>query len=115
ASYPTSDLVKPDECGIDVRLFYDVFDCTRCASHATTQTCPRDTKYRLNISGTGIRDMLRHGILPPKEVVRPASARIAIQGVQPKGINNDGHGTLPVSKDVQSMFPYYTEHTRLGG
>lgn len=115
ASHSIFDEFKPEELGIDVRLFHEVFYCTRCASHATTQTCPHDTKYRLNISGTGIREMLRHGILPPKEVVRPESARIAIQGVQPKGINNDGHGTLPVSKVVQSMFPYYAEHTRLGG
>src|SRR5690625_712030 len=115
ASHSIFDEFKPEELGIDVRLFHEVFYCTRCASHATTQTCPHDTKYRLNISGTGIREMLRHGILPPKEVVRPESARIAIQGVQPKGINDDGNATLPVGKVVQSMFPYYLEHSRLGG
>src|SRR5690554_2764755 len=115
ASHTIFDEFSPQELGIDVRLFHEVFYCTRCASHATSQTCPHDIRYRMNISGTGIREMLRHGILPPKEVVRPESARIAIQGVQPKGIHTDGDGTLPVGKVVQSMFPYYASHTRLGG
>lgn len=115
ASHSIFDEFPPEELGIDVRLFHEVFYCTRCASHATTQTCPHDIKYRMNISGTGIREMLRHGILPPKEVVRPESARIAIQGVQPKGVSPDGHATLPVGKVVQSMYPYYSGHTRLGG
>lgn len=115
ASHSVFDQFTPDELGIDVRLFHEVFYCTRCASHGTTETCPHDTRYRLNISGTGIREMLRHGILPPKEVVRPESARIAIQGIQPKGVDAEGESTLPVSKTIQSMFPFYTEHTRLGG
>lgn len=115
ASHSVFDEFSPREMGIDVRLFHEVFYCTRCASHATTQSCPHDERYRLNISGTGIREMLRHGILPPKEVVRPESARIAIQGIQPKGVDEDGEGTLPVSKTIQSMFPFYNEYARLGG
>lgn len=115
ASHSIFDQYEPDELGIDIRLFHEVFYCSRCASHGTTQTCPHDERYRLNISGTGVREMLRHGILPPKEVVRPESARIAMQGVQPKGVDEHGHGTLPVGKTIQSMFPYYTGYTRLGG
>lgn len=115
ASHSIFDEFPPEELGIDVRLFHEIFYCTRCASHASTQTCPHDESYRLNISGTGIREMLRHGILPPKEVVRPESALIAIQGVQPKGVGACGNATLPVGKVVQSMFPHYSGHTRLGG
>jgi sulfate adenylyltransferase len=115
ASHSVFDEFSPHELGIDVRLFHEVFYCTRCSSHATTQSCPHDERYRLNISGTGIREMLRHGILPPKEVVRPESARIAIQGIQPKGVDDSGVGTLPVGKTIQSMFPFYSEYTRLGG
>lgn len=115
ASHTIFDQFTARELGIDVRLFHEVFYCTRCNAHATSQTCPHDVRYRLNISGTGIREMLRYGILPPKEVVRPESARIAIQGIQPKGVAEDGEGTLPISKTIQSMFPYYTEYTRLGG
>src|SRR5690625_7345283 len=73
ASHTIFDEFSPEELGIDVRLFFEVFYCTRCDSPATQQTCPHDEKYRLNISGTGIREMLRHGIMPPKEIVRPES------------------------------------------
>lgn len=115
ASHSIFDQYPAEELGIDIRLFHEVFYCTRCASHASEQTCPHDERYRLNISGTSIREMLRHGILPAKEVVRPEAARIAIQGVQPKGLDETGEGTLPVSKVVQGMYPYYRAYTRLGG
>ena len=73
------------------------------------------SQYRINISGTGIREMLRHGIMPPKEIVRPESARIAIQGVQPKGLDEFENAITPVGKTIKSMFPFYLERTRLGG
>ena len=115
ASHSIFDQFSPEELGIDVRLFHEVFYCTRCASHASTQTCSHDERYRLNISGTGIREMLRHGIMPPKEVVRPESAISGIQGVQPKGVDENDQGTLPIAKVIKSMFPFYTKYTRLGG
>jgi sulfate adenylyltransferase len=98
-----------------VRLFHEVFYCTRCACHATSETCPHDDRFRLTISGTGIREMLRHGIMPPKEICRPESILPAMQGVQPKGLCEEGEAIQPVSKVIQSMFPYYTQYTRLGG
>src|SRR5690625_4221919 len=107
-----------EELGIDVRLFHEVSYDTRAATHATSQTVadPDDVRFRLNISGTGIRELLRYGYLPPKEIVRPESALAAIQGIQPKGIGDDGHATInPVGKVIKSMFPFYLEYTRLGG
>src|SRR5690606_10887390 len=73
AAHHIFDEFTPEELGIDIRLFYEVFYCTRCNSLATKKTCPHDVTYRINISGTGIREMLRHGLLPPKEIVRPES------------------------------------------
>src|SRR5699024_4045662 len=99
----------------DVRLFYEVFYCTRCDSLGTEQTCPHDERYRINISGTGIREMLRHGILPPKEIVHPESARIAIQGIQPKGFDAHNESIGPVRNTIKSIFPFYVQATRLGG
>src|SRR5699024_801249 len=98
ASHSIFDEFKPEELGIEVRLFHEVFYCSRCASHATTETCPHDEQYRLIISGTGIREMLRHGVLPPKEVVRPESAYVAIQGIQPKGADAEGQTIGTVGK-----------------
>jgi len=36
-----------------------------------------------------VRELLRYGVLPPKEIVRPESARIAMQGIQPKGVDEN--------------------------
>src|SRR5690625_248571 len=115
ASHTVFDEFNPEELGIDVRLFYEVFYCTRCDSLGTQQTCPHDERYRINISGTGIREMLRHGILPPKEVVRPDSALAGIQGVQPKGVDENKEAILSVGSVVKSMFPFYLKYNRLGG
>jgi len=109
------DEFTPEELGIDVRLFHEVFYCTRCDAPASSQACPHDNRYRINISGTGIRELLRHGILPPKEIVRPESARIAIQGIQPKGVDENGEAVLNVGSIINKIFPYYTTATRLGG
>lgn len=115
ASHTIFDEFTPEELGIDIRLFHEVFYCTRCDSLATSQTCPHDVKYRINISGTGIRELLRYGVLPPKEIVRPESARIAMQGVQPKGVDENDEAISPVGKTIKSIFPYYLTRSRIGG
>src|SRR5699024_6015595 len=114
ASHTVFDEFTPEELGIDIRLFHEVFHCTRCDSLATTQSCPHEKRYHINISGTSIREMLRHGMLPTKEIVRPESARIAIQGIQTKGTDDNDEATLPVGKTVNSTFPYYKDHVGLG-
>ncbi|MCF3943661.1 sulfate adenylyltransferase [Oceanobacillus alkalisoli] len=115
AAHTIFDTFKPEELGIDIRLFQEVFYCTRCDSAATEHTCPHEGKYRINISGTGIRELLRYGVLPPKEIVRPESARIAMQGIQPKGMDENQMAINPVGKTIKSIFPFYLKHERLGG
>jgi len=115
ASHTVFNTFTKEELGIDIRLFHEVFYCTRCASLATEQTCPHAGRYRIQISGTGIREMLRYGVLPPKEIVRPESARIAMQGVQPKGVAEDGMAISPVGKTIKSIFPYYLDYKGVGG
>ena len=115
ASHTVFDEFTPEELGIDIRLFHEVFYCTRCDSLGTNQTCPHDERYRINISGTGIRELLRYGFLPPKEIIRPESARIAMQGVQPKGTDENNQAVSPVGKTVKSIFPYYLTRKRISG
>lgn len=115
ASHTIFDTFTPEELGIDVRLFHEVFYCTRCDYTATSYTCPHDDRYRINISGTGIRELLRYGILPPKEIIRPESSRIAIQGIQPKGKDGEHHAIAPVGKTIKSVFPFYLKRHHLGG
>ncbi|MFA5663657.1 sulfate adenylyltransferase [Castellaniella sp.] len=115
AGHSIFDEYDPQELGISVRLFHEVFYCMRCACHATEQTCPHDERHHLNISGTAIREMLRFGIIPPKEVVRPESALPAMQGVQPKGVDERDFGTMHVGGVVRKIFPYYMKYAALGG
>jgi len=115
ASHTVFDEFDPKELGIDVRLFHEVFYCTRCSSPASTQSCPHDERYRINISGTSIREMLRHGIMPPKEIVRPESARIALQGIQPKGLDGNDKSIYPIGNTISTTFPFYLERNALGG
>ncbi|MBA6411816.1 sulfate adenylyltransferase [Parahaliea sp. F7430] len=115
ASHSIFDQFPPEELGIDVRLFHEVFYCVRCNTTTSSQACPHDESVHIKISGTGIREMLRHGIIPPKEIVRPESAYIALQGVQPKGRDAQGNTISPVGKLIKSIFPFYLTHTRLGG
>jgi sulfate adenylyltransferase len=115
ASHTIFDEFKPEELGIDVRLFHEVFYCTRCDNPATVKSCPHDERFRIGISGTAIRETLRRGIMPPKEICRPESSRIAMQGIQPKGIDANGNSIYPVGRAIKGMFPYYTTHKQLGG
>lgn len=115
ASHRVFDEFTPKELGIDVRLFYEVFYCTRCATLATQRTCPHDERFRIGISGTAIRETLRRGIMPPKEICRPESSRIAMQGIQPKGTDENRNSIYPVARTIKGMFPYYTKYGRLGG
>lgn len=115
ASHTVFDEFDPKELGIDIRLFHEVFYCTRCSSPASSQSCPHDERYRINISGTSIREMLRHGVMPPKEIVRPESARIALQGIQPKGLDGNDKSIYPIGKTINSTFPFYLERNALGG
>ncbi len=109
------DQYNEKEIGIKTMFFNEVFYCTRCNQTATERTCPHGEEYRIKISGTGVREILRWGFLPPKEIARPESGRIALQGVQPKGIAEDGQTIYPVGATVKKLFPYYMVAHALGG
>lgn len=103
------------DLGIELLSFSEVFYCARCGTTATENTCPHGKQYRVNISGTAIRELIRYGYIPPKEVVRPEVARIALQGVQPKGLDENGGSIYPVGSIIKKMFPFYLYSKRLGG
>lgn len=115
AGHNVFDDYSKEELGIDIRLFHEVFYCTRCSNHATEQTCSHDSKFHIHISGTGIREMLRHGMIPPKEIVRPESSLAGMQGIQPKGLGADKEAIVTVGSVIEKLFSYYLNYTELGG
>jgi sulfate adenylyltransferase len=103
------------ELGIELLSFSEVFYCARCGMTATENTCPHGKQYRVAISGTAIRELMRHGYVPPKEIVRPEVAGVAMQGIQPKGLDENGASIYPVGSIIKKMFPFYLVAKRLGG
>ncbi|RMF91627.1 MAG: sulfate adenylyltransferase [Methanobacteriota archaeon] len=109
------DEYDPGELGIKPVFFREVYYCVRCGHTVTDEVCKHGEEFRIGISGTGIRDLMRYGFLPPKEIVRPEIARLAIQGVVPKGLGPDGMAVGPPGKVIKRLFPFYLVAHRLGG
>ena len=105
----------PSELGIKPVFFREVYYCARCGHTVTDDTCKHGEEFRIGVSGTGIRDLMRYGFLPPKEIVRPEVARLAIQGVVPKGVGADGNAIAPPGKVIKRLLPFYLVAHRLGG
>jgi len=104
-----------DELGIEPIFFRESFYCTRCGAVASEKTCPHGREQHITMSGTGVQDILRYGYLPPKEVLRPEVGQVILQGIQPKGVGEDGSAIKPVGDTIKGLFPSYLTHTRLGG
>ncbi|OLD63957.1 MAG: sulfate adenylyltransferase [Acidobacteria bacterium 13_1_40CM_2_68_5] len=104
-----------DELGIEPIFFRESFYCTRCGAVASEKTCPHGREQHITMSGTGVQDILRYGYLPPKEVLRPEVGQVILQGIQPKGVGDDGRAIKPVGDTIKGLFPSYLTHTRLGG
>ena len=115
ASQEIFDQYAPEEIGITPIFFKESFYCTRCACVATEKTCPHGPEFHITMSGTGVQDILRYGFLPPKEVLRPEVGQIIIQGIQPKGLNENGVAMRPPADTVKGLFPSYITHHKLGG
>lgn len=85
-TYEAQQLISQfeDEIGITIFKFEHSFFCTICENMGTSKTCPHSQQYHVHLSGTKVREMLRHGKRPPKEFSRPEVAEILIQGMIPE-------------------------------
>jgi len=63
------------DLGIIHLFFREFFYCRKCGGIANEKTCPHSMEDRVFISGTEIREDLRNGVLPPKEMMRPEVAK----------------------------------------
>lgn len=77
-----------EEIGIVPLTFDQAYYCLKCENVASRKVCPHEESDHLQLSGTKVREMLRKGILPPKEFSRPEVAAILVEWAQSVNFGN---------------------------
>jgi sulfate adenylyltransferase len=67
-----------------VPVFFRSFSrCTKCGGVVNDKICPHDQKYHINFSGKKIRELLRHGEIPPEDMMRKEVAETILKFDKP--------------------------------
>lgn len=66
------------DLGIQPLFVKEFFYCRKCGGVVNEKTCPHPREYRIYISGTKIRSMIREGRVPPETMMRPEVAKVIL-------------------------------------
>ncbi len=67
------------DLGITPLFIREAFYCEKCGGMVNERICPHSEEYRVRISGTKIREMLKKGIKPPEYIMRPEVAEVLMK------------------------------------
>jgi sulfate adenylyltransferase len=65
---------KYPDIKIEPIFFKSFFKCEKCSAIANDKTCPHPEEFRINFSGTSIRNILLDGNKPSPDIMRPEVA-----------------------------------------
>jgi len=82
--YEAWDLLRefPD-LGITPLFVREAFYCRKCGGMVNEKICPHPEEYRVRISGTKLREILRRGGKPPEYMMRPEVAEVILRHPNP--------------------------------
>lgn len=66
------------DLGIIPLFIREAFYCSRCKSIVNEKICPHDKNFRLKISGTYLRDLIKKKIRPPEHIMRPEVVNVVL-------------------------------------
>lgn len=66
------------DLGITPLFIREAFYCRKCGSIVNEKICPHDKVYRVRISGTKLREMIRRRERPPEYMLRPEVAEVVL-------------------------------------
>ena len=78
--YEAQEIFKyfPD-LGITPLFVKEAFYCHKCGGMTGEKICPHPEQYRIHISGTKIREMIKNKTRPPSTMMRPEVAEVILQ------------------------------------
>lgn len=71
------------DLGITPLFIREAFYCRKCGGMVNEKICPHGEEYRVRISGTKLREMIRKGVIPPEYMMRPEVAKVIIDFENP--------------------------------
>ncbi|MFH2007532.1 MAG: sulfate adenylyltransferase [bacterium] len=72
----------PGEIRIQPLPYEHAFFCRRCDAVVTGKTAPANPETRYHLSGTKVRELLRAGLRPPPEIMRPEVADVLMASLR---------------------------------
>ncbi len=71
------------DLGITPLFVREAFYCKKCSQMVNEKICPHPSEYRVKISGTRLREMIKRGEKPPEYVMRPEVSEVVLKYPNP--------------------------------